>query len=66
MNQHLNLLNVLKTSKQDYDFNYIIIEHNISFLLNFCSDFAMMGNGEIKYKGNKDGLYTLPEFNKFM
>jgi len=62
-NQLLDTLSLLKEDKT----TFIVIEHNLNFLMKLCCQFSFMDSGEIKYSGNKEQLlFQIPELQKLL
>lgn len=62
-NQLLDALSLLKEDKT----TFIVIEHNLNFLMKLCCCFSFMDGGEIKSSGNKEQLLLeIPELQKLL
>lgn len=56
--QVLNLLNKLK---DDYNFTYIFISHDLSIVKHMCDNIIVMNRGKIEESGDPDKIFVNPE-----
>ena len=56
--QVLNLLNKLK---DDYNFTYIFISHDLSVVKHMCDNIIVMNRGRIEESGDPDKIFVNPE-----
>jgi len=56
--QVLNLLNKLK---DDYNFTYIFISHDLSVVKHMCDNIVVMNRGRIEESGDPDKIFVNPE-----
>jgi len=56
--QVLNLLNKLK---DDYNFTYIFISHDLSIVKHMCDNIIVMNRGRIEESGDPDKIFVNPE-----
>ena len=56
--QVLNLLNKLK---DNYNFTYIFISHDLSVVKHMCDNIIVMNKGEIEESGDPDKIFTSPK-----
>ena len=56
--QVLNLLNKLK---DNYNFTYIFISHDLSVVKHMCDNLIVMNRGKIEESGDPDKIFTSPE-----